>query len=106
MGDNFIIKPIANFIGVPYDQILLVLNIGAAIPLGLLNHKIKNPSVRLWYRLLTGLILQYGLYGLGIIHTCISSLFTYFFIQFCGRKLSAFWVLIFTFAHLTSLHFI
>ena len=104
MGENFIISAIANFIGVPYDQILLVLTIGSAIPLGILNHKIKNPKMRLWYGLITGLILQYGLYGMGIIHTFIASLFTYFFIQYFGRKYSAFWVLIFTFAHLTTMH--
>ena len=104
LGNNFIITAIANFIGVPYDQILLVIAIGSAIPLGLINHKIKNPQMRLWYGFISGFFLQYTLYGSGIVHTFIASLFTYFFIQNFGRKYSPFWVLFFTFAHLTSMH--
>jgi lysophospholipid acyltransferase len=41
---------------------------------------------------------------LGAIHLFIATLFTYLFITFLGRKVSAFWVLIFTVSHLSFLH--
>ncbi|MCQ2819069.1 MAG: hypothetical protein MJ252_17545 [archaeon] len=104
MGDNFIIAAIANFIGVPYDQILLVLTMMSAMPLSIINHFLTNPKVRLWYGLITGIILQYFLYGSGIAHTGISSIVSYLFIKFFGRKLDAIFVFLFTFFYLSGMH--
>jgi hypothetical protein len=44
------------------------------------------------------------MYGIDIIHLVIDSVFTYFFITYFGRKKSAFWVLIFTLAHISYVH--
>jgi lysophospholipid acyltransferase len=44
------------------------------------------------------------MYSWGIIHIIIATLFTYFFMKFFGRKISAFYVLGFTITHLSFLH--
>lgn len=76
----------------------------AVIPLSFLNYLITAPFIRLIYSLVFGLLLQYALYGTGIIHTFISTIITYLFITFFGRKKSAFYVLIITIIYLTYLH--
>ena len=76
----------------------------AVIPLSFLNYLITVPFIRLIYSLVFGLLLQYALYGTGIIHTFISTVITYLFITFFGRKKSAFYVLIITIIYLTYLH--
>lgn len=76
----------------------------AVIPLSFLNYLITVPFIRLIYSLVFGLLLQYALYGTGIIHTFISTVITYLFITFFGRKKSAFYILIITIIYLTYLH--
>lgn len=104
MSKNFIIAYIADLIDIPYDQILLVVSVGASFPLGLINHCISNRTIRLWYGFIFGVLLQYSLYGSGIIHAFIAALFTYIFITYFGRKHSAFYVFFFTFAYLSCMH--
>ena len=101
---NFVIEYIANLIDIPYDQIHLVASVGASFPLGIINHYIKNRTIRLWYGLIFGVLLQYSLYGSGIIHAFISAIFTYVFVKYFGRKYSAFYVFFFTFAYLSCMH--
>lgn len=82
-------------------MILLILS---GYPLGLINYIFKNPTTRLWYGLVTGFILQYLMYGWGLIHIFIATSVTYAFMVFFGRKLSAFWIVGLTVAHLSFLH--
>jgi lysophospholipid acyltransferase len=76
----------------------------ASYPLGLINYLFTNPTVRLWYGLITGLILQFLMYEWDCIHLVIATICTYLFIIFLGRKVSAFWVLGLTVLHLSYLH--
>lgn len=74
------------------------------IPLALIQYFIKKPTMRLLYSLIFGLIFQYIIYGfMGIFHTFIATIYTYYFILYYGRKYSAFWVFGITFCHLTIL---
>ena len=101
---NPIFTYFSNFIGVPYDQILLVGSVLSAIPIGLVNYLIKSPKLRLYYGLITGGFVSYSLYGTGTIHPFIGGLYTYLFMKFFGRKKTAFYVFVITFLHLTFLH--
>lgn len=74
------------------------------IPFAFLNHLIKTPTLRLYYSLFLGVSFQYIIYGTGIIHTFTSTIITYIFIKFYGRKKSAFIIFIITLIHLTTLH--
>ena len=76
----------------------------SSFPLSLVNYSLKNPTIRLWYGFLTGILLQYLMYGSDCIHLLLATTFTYLFIRFFGRKLSAFWVLTGTVFHLSVLH--
>lgn len=72
-------------------------------PLAFINRFIKNSTSRLLYGFITGLILQYQLYGLAIFHVCVATLNTYLFIKFFGRKYSPFYVLVINIVHLSYL---
>ncbi len=50
------------------------------------------------------MIIQYQMFGRDIFHLVLSTLITYFFIKYFGRKLSAFYVLIINIIHLSFLH--
>ena len=76
----------------------------SSYPIGLLNYYLTNPTVRLWYGLLSGFLLQYLMYGFDCIHIILATTLTYLFLLFFGRKLSAFWVLTLTVFHLSVLH--
>ena len=91
-------------LGAPVDQIILVTTISSAIPFSFLNYLIKNKTTRLIYSLLIGLILQYSIYGTNIIHTLFSTITSYLFIYFFGRKNSPFYLLIGTMIHLSYLN--
>jgi len=76
----------------------------ASYPIGLFNYKLTNPTIRLWYGFLTGIILQYLMYQEQCIHIIAATFATYLFIHFLGRRASAFWVLGGTVVHLSALH--
>ncbi len=82
-------------------MIVLILS---SFPLSMINYQLKNSTIRLWYGLITGFILQYMMYGNDCIHLVLATTFTYLFMRFFGRKLSAFWVLAGTVIHLSVLH--
>ena len=86
------------------DQFRLIFLILASYPVGLLNYKLKNATMRLWYGLITGVILQYFMYGWDLIHLVIDTSITYLFMKFLGRKVSAFWILALTIFHLSGFH--
>ena len=97
---------IAKILGTPKDQITLILTILSIIPLSIINHFIKGKNSRLFYSLITGIYLQYSIYGNGIIHTLISTIITYLFMKYLGRKFSAFFILIGTMIYLSTLNII
>lgn len=108
--DIFVLKPpflkqISDAIGVPEPKVNLIFLQLFTIPLSMINYYITPPQIRLVYSLVCGLLLQYSIYGINFLHTFSSTLFTYFFIKYFGRKRSAFWVLIVTVLHLSFLHF-
>ena len=90
--------------GTPDGQITLVLSIIFTIPLCLLNFFIKGKTQRLLFSLIPGIILQYSIYGTGMIHVIISTISTYLFLIFFGRKISAFVVMFYTMIHLSYLN--
>lgn len=101
-------------------------------PIGVFNYYIKSATIRLWYGLITGIALQYTMFGNGkklniltfwiynfdnitdlnylnkklldIIHIILATFCTYLFLRFYGRKLSPFYILGLTVAHLSYLH--
>jgi hypothetical protein len=56
---------ISDSIGVPEDQLRLLVLTLMGFPLGFINYMIKEPNLRMWYGLITGVILQYNMYGIG-----------------------------------------
>lgn len=101
--DN-LVHLISSNIGAPAEQVNLILIMLLAIPLSILNHFLTNPTIRLYYSLIFGVLLQYIIYGYNIIHTFLSSVITYLFIVFYGRKKSPFIILIGSIAYLSFLH--
>jgi hypothetical protein len=97
-------KFISDLIKVPVEQITLILTILLVYPFCIINYYIKGYYPRLLYSLILGILFQYSIYGTGTIHILLSTIATYLFIQFYGRKLSAFWVLIGTIFYLSFLH--
>lgn len=104
MGKFYYLNLISEAIDIPYDQILLIAAICSSIPLGIFNYFLSNTTVRLVYGLIFGILLQYVLYGTGVIHAFISAFGTWFFIKYYGRKKSAFWVFLLTFVYLSGMH--
>jgi hypothetical protein len=86
------------------DQFNLLITMMLSFPIGYINRYLKNNYIRLIYGLLTGILLQYQMFGSGIIHVVVATLNTYFFIHFLGRKFSSFYIIIFNIAHLSALH--
>ena len=76
----------------------------SSYPLGIINYYFKDPSLRLWYGLITGFSLQYMMYQNNSLHLVVATFLTYLFIKFLGRKISSFWVLGLTVFHLSCLH--
>ena len=97
-------KFISDLIKVPVEQITLILTILFVFPFFLINYYIKGYYPRLLYSLILGILFQYSIYGTGTIHILLSTIGTYLFIQFYGRKLSAFYVMIGTIFYLSFLH--
>ena len=101
---NQIVSFLVNATGAPPDQIILVATIASAIPFSFINYLISNKTPRLIYSLIIGLILEYSLYGINIIHTIFSTITSYLFVYYFGRKLSPFYLLIATMIHLSYLN--
>ena len=105
---GYLRKSIADYIsskvGSPADQIILIMTITFAIPFGLINYLIHNKTSRLIYSLAVGFILQYSIYGIYTWHTVFSTITSYLFVYFLGRKVSPFYLLIGTIIHLSILN--
>lgn len=54
---------ISELVGVPEDQVKLMSLILMSYPISIINFQLKDRLVRLWFGLLTGLWLQYIMYG-------------------------------------------
>ena len=95
---------LSSIIGAPPNQIGLILTMLSVIPFCLLNYLIHGKNPRLIYSLVLGLFFQFSNYNYNFIHIFISGVFTYFFINFYGRKLTAYYVFIFSLLYLSGLH--
>ena len=93
-----------NKLGAPEDQIILVSTIISASLFTFVNYFIKGKTPRLIYNLVVGLILHYSLYGINSLHNIFSTVTSYLFVYFFGRKLSPFYLLIATMIHLSYLN--
>ena len=93
-------------LGAPSEQIILITTMAAAIPFSLLNYFIFNRTARLLYSLIVGFILQYSIYGINTFHTVFGTIVSYYFVKFNNRRISAFFVLIASMAHLSYLNII
>ena len=105
---GYLRKNIADYISSrvhsPAEQIILIMTIASAIPFSLVNYFIHNKTPRLIYSLVVGFILQYSIYGINIWHTLFSTITSYLFVYFYGRKVSPFYLLIGTMIHLSYLN--
>ena len=97
-------ESISKVIGAPGNQISLIITMLSAIPFCLLNYFIHGKNIRLIYSLVLGFLFQLSIYKFNSIHIFVSSIGTYLFIQYFGRKYSAFYVLVFSFIYLSYLH--
>ena len=91
-------------VGAPSEQIILITTMAAAIPFSLINYLIKGRTSRLLYSLIIGFLFHCSIYGINSLHTVFSTIITYYFISFYGRKLSPFYVLLYTLLHLSVLN--
>ena len=91
-------------VGAPSEQIILITTMAAAIPFSLINYLIKGRTSRLLYSLIIGFLFHCSIYGINSLHTVFSTIITYYFISFYGRKLSPFYVLLYTILHLSVLN--
>ena len=98
-------EKLSKVIGAPGNQIALIITMLLVIPFCFLNYHIHGKNVRLIYSFVLGFFFQYSIYKLNTIHIFISALCTYLFIKFYGRKLSGFYLFIFTLLYLSFLHF-
>ena len=89
---------------IPLDQIILITTILMTIPCCFLNYLIKGKKNRLLYSLILGFSFHYSIYGINTLHTILSTISTYLFIHFLGRKVTPFYVVIYTIIHLDILH--
>ncbi len=74
------------------------------IPISIVNYFFTNPKVRLLFGLITGLILQFLMYGWGIYHLVLITFVTYLFNRYLNRKFSPFWILGLSVVYLSFLH--
>ena len=93
-----------NKLGAPSEQIILITTMASAIPFSLLNYFINNRKARLLYSLIIGFILHYSIYGINSLHTIFGTIASYIYTYYFGRKLSPFYLLIATMAHLSFLN--
>ena len=91
-------------IGAPSEQIILIMTMAAAIPFSLFHYLIKGRTKRVLFSLIIGFTFHYSIYGINSLHSVFSTLFTYYFIYFFGRKLSPIYVLFYAFLHLSILN--
>ena len=94
---------LSKIIKAPANQISLIITMLSVIPFTFLNYFIHGKKVRLYYSLILGLLFQYSIYKKNTLHILISAIYTYLFIKYCGRKYSAFYVLIGSMIHLSYL---
>jgi lysophospholipid acyltransferase len=97
-------ESLSKVIGAPANQLSLIITMIAIFPFCFLNYFIKGKYPRLIYSLVLGLLFQISIYKYNFIHIFISAVLTYLFIEFYGRKHSAFYVLIFSMIYLSILH--
>ena len=64
------------------DQLRLIFCVFSSYPLGIINYYIKSPTLRLWYGLITGIILQYAMYGNGKSHSLSNTILPLFLFIF------------------------
>ena len=99
LGDS-----LSKYIGAPGNQLSLIITMLSVIPFCFLNYLIHGKYRRLIYSLVLGLFFQFSIYKFNCIHILISGIFTYLFIHFYGRKLTAYYVFIFSLLYLSYLH--
>ena len=97
-------ESLSKVIKAPANQISLIITMISVIPFTFLNYFIHGKKARLIYSLVLGLFFQYSIYQWNTIHIFITAIFTYLFIQYYGRKHSAFYVLIGSLLYLSYLH--
>ena len=102
---DIFVRNLSENTGVPYIQLHFVFSMFLVYPFAFIFRFIKGEKIRLLCNLIFGILLQYNMIGNGIAHLFFETLCTYLFIYFLGRKVSAFYLVIFNFAHLTYLHF-
>ena len=93
-------------LGASSEQIIIITTIAFQIPFSFLNYLIHDKKSRLIYSLVVGFFLQYSIYGINILHTIISTISTYLFCYYYGRKKSPFYILIGTMIHLSYLNIV
>ena len=93
-------------LGAPSEQIILITTMASAIPFSLLNYLISNRRARLLYSLIIGFILHYSIYGINSLHTVFGTIMSYLYTYFLGRKITPFYLLIASMAHLSILNII
>ena len=104
IDDIIVFSNISKAIGVPTDQLYTMSIVFLGIPFSILNYFISSPKIRIIYSLIIGLIMQFLVYELGMIHIIITSIITYIFVVKYGRKKTALYITFFTLFYLAILH--
>ena len=90
-------ESLSKYIGAPGNQLSLIITMLSVIPFCFLNYLIHGKNPRLIYSLVLGIFFQFSNYKFNCLHILFSGILTYLFINFYGRKLTAYYVFIFSF---------
>ena len=97
-------ESLSKVIGAPANQLSLIITMLCVIPFCFLNYLIHGKQARLIYSLVLGFLFQISIYKYNSIHIFISAISTYLFIEYFGRKCSAYYVFILSLVYLSYLH--
>lgn len=95
MGVNEMVSP---------DQFKLIITLTTSLILGFINMYLKGYSLRLYYGLITGMILQFYMFGLGSLNIHIACWMTLLIIKLLPRKKVGWAVTIYVFIHISILN--
>jgi hypothetical protein len=89
---------------IPEDQRRAVISFVSLLPLGWAFRYLKNPTIRLSYGLLFGVILQYFIYANSMLHVLIATIINLILLKIVDRSRVGKIALIYNFGHNSLIH--
>lgn len=92
---------LAHAIGATPDQLILVILMTLAIPLGFLHKKLPNPTSKHVYCIVLGVLFNYALTGPGVLHTIAMAVIAYVLVMILPRKIAPTVIFCYAMSHLS-----